>query len=450
MIKIIYFLTFALIFFTALRRPAVSVSAVLALFAIEQWVQATDVWFVLHSQLTNLIVGTIMVVAFISELVRRGPPFRHYPAAGAVVLTLFFYSLLSTFWAPDPTASLQAWSRTLPYILTFLVLAPLLLNRMEDYQVAISVYLLLGGVLALLLLTTVNWDNRLVVLGDDRISARGNPLAIGTLGANLVVLSMLSTARYRNVLAKLAMYAVALVAIAVLIKSGSRGQLVAALLSLGMFWPLAKGRFSIINSLFLVMGFVAFGFVVMFALDMFWHGHHRYTIEQMSSDMEGRLYLATRMLGYWADDPAAVLIGLGNSSAYTLVGKYPHIVPAEILAEEGLIGFMLWGVIVALGIRAVVGLLNVTRGDPRLRSVAVCYSALLVNTFVLSLKQGSLIGSTLMFFFFIVVAKLNLVVKAEAAAEVQTGSSETPDRPALQDSLAGLPGREASYPRILR
>ena len=66
----------------------------------------------------------------------------------------------------------------------------------------------------------------------------------------------------------------------------------------------------------------------------------------MTDDYSGRLEKSANLLHVWINEPGAILVGLGNSASTWsgLNGSYPHMVPVEILGEEGLIGaaFFKW------------------------------------------------------------------------------------------------------------
>lgn len=406
MVKGIVFVMLLAMLIASIRRPAYAVSAVLCMFVMEQWAQALDIFFLHNNQLLNLAFGVIVIVALISSVVRFGWPLVDYPVAGYLTLLFFLYCFISTFWSPEFQQSYDIFLSAFPYMAVFLIIPPLLVKNIEDFRAVIIGYLVIGAFLTFTLLVTVNWENRGIILGAGRQIARGNPLEIGTMGGNLIVMAMLMIASFRTPAKKLSMYFIAFIATILLIKSGSRGQLLFAMGALLLFWPLAKGKGSIANTVVVLFSFAIFGVIVSTALNFFWHGNSRWTIDKMYADFMGRFDMSTALLGHWVSDAAAIVIGLGNSSSYHLIGYYPHIVPLEILAEEGFIGFLLFLSIVLLAFRATIQMLLRTAGNVLTRPLIAVYGGLFVYSLGLTFKQGSAIGSLVFFFFCVAVCKL--------------------------------------------
>src|SRR4029077_19239722 len=73
----------------------------------------------------------------------------------------------------------------------------------------------------------------------------------------------------------------------------------------------------------------------------------RWSEQSAQEDVSGRLNNAIFLVRLAYESPETVLIGLGNSASYDprILGIYPHFVPLEVLAEEGLIGFGLYAMI---------------------------------------------------------------------------------------------------------
>ena len=136
----------------------------------------------------------------------------------------------------------------------------------------------------------------------------------------------------------------------------------------------------------------------------------------MATDFFGRMEMAQTMLWTWINDPFAILFGLGNSSSFHIVGVYPHIVPIEILTEEGFIGFAVYISIVMMAFSSIWWLIRWSGLNRELRDLVANYGAMMLYMFMLSLKQGSAIGSLVMFFFFVACCKLAKLEKRSLPA----------------------------------
>jgi len=108
----------------------------------------------------------------------------------------------------------------------------------------------------------------------------------------------------------------------------------------------------------------------------------------------GRFEVVTRLLDYWVDKgPFNWLVGLGNSSSYRIVGFYPHNVPAEVLAEEGLIGFALLAAFVFSVLFRSGKMMFSADVEIESRVNLGILMAIFCFEGILTLKQGSMIGN---------------------------------------------------------
>lgn len=127
----------------------------------------------------------------------------------------------------------------------------------------------------------------------------------------------------------------------------------------------------------------------------------------MEGAMSGRFDNAILLVQLCYRSVETIIFGLGNSAASDprILGIYPHFVPLEILAEEGLIGFALFGLVLYSTARNAFechSQLNTTSVD---RKVFAALLALFLFTSLLSLKQGSLLGNLEPFMFAIILGK---------------------------------------------
>ena len=138
------------------------------------------------------------------------------------------------------------------------------------------------------------------------------------------------------------------------------------------------------------------------------------------------------MLDAWMDSPGTMLVGLGNSASYdpnitdctSPVGCYPHNLWVEILTEEGIIGFAIYLALVLYVSVAAVRAISDQSVDEKHKSALKVLFAFMIFELILSLKQGSLLGTWRFFLFAILLDRsVNLMYQPVDAVD----ASATPD-----------------------
>jgi hypothetical protein len=161
------------------------------------------------------------------------------------------------------------------------------------------------------------------------------------------------------------------------------------------------------------------------------HGS-RWNEKYAEEDVSGRMNNAMRLVRLAYESPETVLLGLGNSASYDphILGIYPHFVPLEVLAEEGLIGFGLYAMILYLSLRAAFRSFRIIANVPRERLLLGGLVGLYMFTLLLSFKQGSLLANSEFFMLSIILARYEGILSRDRARE------ETKEEP---EGLAAAP-----------
>jgi hypothetical protein len=399
-----------------IRRPSAALAGIFCLFGLKQWAQGTMVFFVQHGALPNLCMGLLLLLGLTVKLLRGQRVFSPYPAVGWRTLLLFAYAALTLLWTPDQGRSADLLLQALPYLATVIVLAPLLIGDREDLRPVAMTLLVFGGLLALLILLQVQWFNRKIILaGTSWADEGGNPLAVAQLGGYLVLAAMLLHFRNLRLTGWILRLALAALGLMLIAKTGSRGQLMGLLLVLFLFVPMRKrmdhpGKLVILGMTLGVLVTLALWLQSSFTTEV--ATGQRWTPDKMLTDMGGRFDNLGILLGIWSTGPLSTLIfGLGNSASYAIkaLGIYPHFVPGEVLAEEGLPGILLYVSILV----ACLGNLRRTYArvidDAEARAELALFGAILTYEFLLSLKQGNLLGNTFFFGMAIVIGRISLI-----------------------------------------
>ena len=377
------------------RHPGAAIAGVLCMFGLEQWGQATTKFFAHHQSATNLLIGGILVFALIVQFFRTGLVlFKGYPTIGWLTLAFFLYAFATIQWAPRPDLSLNLWESRWPYIVSIVMLCPLLITEERDLHAANAALALVGGTLAMLLLFFVKWESRRIVLDD----VLGNPLAIAAMAGLVVVILILTEPGPRSVLWFSLKWTFVAMALALIVRSGSRGQLLGVLLVCLVCWPISRGLRNVKQFAILTLVILFISAAVGWTMQEFWGGEvasgkGRWNEHAAQQDVSGRLANAMLMVDLASESPTTFLFGLGNSAAYDrrILGIYPHFLPLEVLAEEGVFGFVLYGIILVLTLRSCYMGLQLSQDDPDLRMLLGGLFGMYLFTVILSLKQGSLL-----------------------------------------------------------
>lgn len=409
-----YFLIIGVMLLMLWKHPAIALAGVLCMFGLEQWGQATHPFFAQHQAFTNIAIGGILLLALAFKFLKGEAILADYPAVGWLTLTLFTYAFASAIWAPRPDLSLSVIASRGPYILTVVCLTPLVVSRPIDLQTSLRALILLGSFLTLLLLAFVSWESRTIVLEH----GEGNPLAVSEMAGLVALAAILGNPWDKSGLWNTFKWFVVILCLFLVVRSGSRGQLIGLIVLSAACWPISRGIKNVQQFLVWIASVLILSGIAAWALKEFWGeqsdyyaGGSRWSGAAMQGAMSERFDQAIRLLGFWYSSPETIFFGLGNSASFDprILGIYPHFVPLEVLAEEGLLGFGLYlGILLVTAKSAYRSYQNVslTLID---RPIYAALLAMFLYTFLLSLKQGNLIGNLEPFMFAILLGKYPLM-----------------------------------------
>lgn len=394
---IIYFGVVALLLVGSIWKPAFSLGAILCMFALEQWGAAKIGVIATHSSLSNYV--SFAIVAFgLSIKVYRGHRLRILNGPIHILVALLFaYSAATVLWTPALAVAIEEWRAQLPYVLLTVVVVPLLVQNADDASDGLSGTLAAGAILTLCLTFLVDWGYRSIVSDIGAGTAIRLPLAIAQLGAYMFVLAVMFM-RWRGLSWLLAIGLLA-VSVLLVIKTGSRGQLIAMVATSLLLAPMSRGK-SLLHSYMPVLIFAGLSMAAL------WYAapgllspmeDDRFAASRAVEDYEGRLDSARALFdAYLSSGILGLLFGLGSSASFSpeVVGFYPHIVPIEILCELGIVGASLFLGVLGLTIRSVLRYMRtlaVVDSDGGGRRVVASLAALFICELLLSMKEGSLL-----------------------------------------------------------
>ena len=439
------------LFIALWKYPAVALAGVFCMFGLEQWGQATTTFFVQHQTATNYLIGGILVLAVMVQGVKKGfSLLSDFPPVGWLILALFVYAFASAQWAPRSDISLDLWASRWPYLVIFIVLSPLLITQSRDLRAANIGLLVGGGFLTILLLFFVKWEYRLIVLGHNF----GNPLAVSTMAAMVVLVAVLADPWPESRWWFPLKWMLIGLCLALVVRSASRGQLLGTLLVSFACWPISRRlanvkQFVILGLVVVFLGGATSWAIQEYSSDQQIYGArgNRWNEQSAQEDVSSRLINAIFLVRLAYESPETVLIGLGNSASYDprILGIYPHFVPLEVLAEEGLIGFGLYLTILFCSIRSCLRCFRSITNNPRERLLLGGLVGLYMFTLLLSFKQGSLLGNLEFFMLSIILGRYERILSRNRAFEKSEEESESWPATSLTKQPALLPESRTSW-----
>jgi hypothetical protein len=412
-----YAASIALLFVGTLYRAPVAVAGVLCMFGLDQLGQVSHPWLLFHQTFSNYAVGALVVLGLIRKRESIAGLLRASPPQTWLIVLLYVYSFASLQWTSMPTVGWSEWMRSAPYIATAALASPLLITSTEDMRLALRWTVFIGVPLTVVILLFAPWGIRGLVVG--AVVEETNPLALASFAGTVAAATLFVGLGRKGWLEWLLRLAAVVICVLLIVRSGSRGQLIAVVASLALMLPI---RFRLGNIRGLVPAMLACAAIAL-ALDMgsslyVVNDETRWSSEQASADVTGRFAMVVVLLKEWARSPISILFGLGSSASFDprLIGIYLHNMPAEVLGELGLIGFTL--LLLALGSSAwaLIGSRSKALEHPGDAEILAAAGAAAIFSLVLSLKQGSFLNNYQVFMTMLLVVRVAGAIKAGVAS----------------------------------
>jgi hypothetical protein len=422
----IYIGVVAILLAGSIRKSSFALGAFLCMFGLEQWGTAKIGFVASHASFTNYLASAIVMIAFGMRLLRgRGFRVVNGPIHLSAIV-LYTYAAATLVWTLAPDPAMQEWRAQVPYLLVSILILPVLVQDVDEAAEGFHGTLIAGAILSAALVFFLEWGYRGFESDVLEGVAIRSPLAIAQLGAIVFVLSII----YMPWRGLYAVIAIGLIAISVIlvIKSGSRGQLIAMIASAFLFVPIARG-WSISR------GYVLWLIAVAAVLGAIWATllpdlsgtltgqEDRFDTDRAVVDYEERVTRAHVLLDHYLSSGVfELLFGLGSSASFSprIIGFYPHIVAVEVLCELGVVGFSLFVAILVMTVRAIVRFMATVSQLPAAadaRRVVATLAALALIELLVSFKQGSLIRDVNLFLFPILIEGIIASVMAKHRAE---------------------------------
>lgn len=413
-VAVIYFAFLALLTVSVLLRPSRVLAGIIVLFSLKQWSMAKSLWFLNHRVITNYAVAGLVGIALVITIFKHRMNLGRYTAAGWAALGLHALAFVSYLWCVNQGWWVVQWIEWAPYVILIVLLLPLVIVTPRDLYDALIATLLFGVPVLLLLLFTVQFHGReIVYVGalwvNGQRATGGNPLATSEMAGHILLIGVLmrftGLARFWQILR----WVIVALALALIMQSGSRGQLFATVACVVLLLPFSRHIRNLRGFAAMALGLGIFAILCVWAYDTFAQAS-RWDMGLAVKDVEvGRIATSMHVLRYWLSHPTSILFGLGNSSSFDprVNSWFCEVQPVDILGEEGLVGIGLWLIIVVACWRAFRRMRKDPRiaGDVRLRGIGATIFAMFLFEFILSWKEGSLLADPNVFAFATIVCR---------------------------------------------
>ena len=431
MIKLIILGYFLLFLFLTTKRPGSCLAGWLICYlGLEQWAIAQDPFFGQHSALLNYITAALITYGFCVAVARADKPIE--AGYSWTYLTLYTFSLLSYAWTIDRASATMVLQHAAPYMFFFVGVLPFTMNKFEDLRSALLWLILAGAVVSFAcLILDISSGGRGIAFEEGVVNRygeaefTGNPLAIGTMGGMVAFAAAMF--RFEKVYSRFTMavcrWVIVAIGLALVFKSGSRGQLLGVGMTMPIFMLCATPKVSPKNVIFAVVGLILVASIGYWATSFIPDQiTARWQTDSMVRDYDHRIYMCQTLLAEWSKgSPFTWLFGLGIGASWKVVGFYPHVIPVQVLGEFGLVGLTLYIIFYVCAVYSWVMLYKATKNQPENRAAIAILGAFACFQFLLSLKQGAFSGGYTTFLYPLLVIRFHqIAMKAKKRARLRS------------------------------
>lgn len=365
----------------ALVRPVWAVVLLLMMWPIEQVLETSIDIFAAQSSLFNAYVALVVAAACVVTFLRgKAAMPSYFNAAWILAVAFYAWAALSLLWTRYPTAGNETASWLAPYIIVAIIGAPICIRNSSDLGELRWGIMGAGSILATIILL----HPRFSFYGDRAFvqfssTERGNPLAIATLGASMIVFSVLSRDSGVGRLFLPLRVAAMVLGISLAVMTGSRGQLLAGIAVGLLLFPTVvslRGLRPVILTMLALPVVTAILWVSFFSF-LSTKNIDRWSLDSLIEGTLGRVALASGALSAYLKTPEVFLTGFGTMSFAIVVPEggvdFCENMFVEALTDLGLIGFGMLATLIYLGLRSAIRL----RFEARDRTESVAATALI-------------------------------------------------------------------------
>ena len=380
------------------KTPGIAAAMVWSMVVLESVVQQGNSFLLQNARFMNFLVGGVAAVSAVWAIMNRRYQGIPIPKQVWLYALLIGFCLVSYVWSVSPDDTAARRNSALPYIMAFGFLAPMCIFDEKQLAAAIKTTIGFGALIVLANVLSETGRRGIILDYASGKAIEANPLAAASYAA-YVAIACLFSLWGKKLASPLSLVKIGIIFLCLvnMIKSGSRGQLVAFAM-VSMFWlPImnkASVKRSIVSSGLAFVVATALVIAAVYMVDALgWKG--RWDFQQLMDDGQARVRASFEMVEHnYRAGPMYWIIGLGTSASFAYLGTYPHNVYFETYAEEGIVGVILLGSIIYLSLRQGFSMMRSGSLSPLARENTAILMAIYTFNLMLAAKQGSLLGSS--------------------------------------------------------
>jgi hypothetical protein len=418
-------IVFVLLCMLGTVRPAWTLVLLYVMFALEVSMQAEVAVFRSMPALANIIVGSVTLVATIVIVPRMDRPMRGYfTGTYLCIVAILVWSIVSLMWSPAQPLAPNMGSNIIregyPYFIVYVLLAPLLIDSIEDWRRSCTVMLIAGTLVVVSIIASPDFSIKggrigTVIEGADRTS----PLAIAQMGGMLAIFGALSAGgKVRSLQTAICVIAFVCGALLALF-SGTRGQALFAIGIVAVFLPMSRQLRSVGSYISTVLVAAILGTIALVAFNtvMGQSDTDRWQSGAVADAANVRLYNAFELLSAFASAPMAWVIGLGFNAFSAVTAEaiqgYSHNFYIDVLCEEGIPAFALLVIAFVKTITSARALFRRHSQVPEDRSAVAILVAMFAYNALIAAKEGNLWSTWNLFMFMIFINRIETRARDE-------------------------------------
>ena len=384
-------------------------------YPLEQGLQGSIPLFVANQSFANYIVGIIAVISLLRGILQKKSKLTGYfNIIWLIIFAAYVYSFVSIAWSPSAANALLLVSDGIPYTILYIIIAPMMLDDIEDWNHVLIISTIFGFITAIAIIFSTEFTIRSGRLGMDfGPKMRSSPLAIGELGGFLMITSGLIVYRIKNNWLIIGRIIIVITGVILSIYSGSRGQFLFAGILILLFFPISRPIKNINQFFLLTISSIGLGLLILLVLSFLVKDAEIANRWINASENERAFGVRSSnisdLINGFISSPSLWLPGLGMNAFTSLTGSrepYSHSIFLDVIVEMGLISFCLMLVCIWIIFKQSLFILNFYADQLYLRSAAAVLVTLCVYQILLMNKQGQLWASQHSLVYFLLLAKI--------------------------------------------
>ena len=384
-------------------------------YPLEQGLQGSIPFFVANQSFANYIIGIIAVISLLRGILQKKSKLTGYfNIIWLIIFAAYVYSFVSIAWSPSAANALLLVSDGIPYTILYIIIAPMMLDDIEDWNHVLIISTIFGFITAVAIIFSTEFTIRSGRLGMDfGPKMRSSPLAIGELGGFLMITGGLIVYRIKNNWLIIGRIIIVITGVILSIYSGSRGQFLFAGILILFFFPISRPIKNINQFFLLTASSIGLSLLILFVLSFLVKDAEIANRWINASENERAFGVRSSnisdLINGFISSPSLWLPGLGMNAFTSLTGSrepYSHSIFLDVFVEMGLISSCLMIVCIWNIFKQSLLILNFYADQLYLRSAAAVLVTLCVYQILLMNKQGQLWASQHSLVYFLLLAKI--------------------------------------------